>query len=231
MNNSEHILAPIKIRPMSRRNHLVFTLFGAIAILVALGLQQHGYKLPGLILLLIGFAVLLLGFFKWREPEYSFELNDQFFTWHLKFGSLRIPWDNVVDLRALTINKGQGKTELHYLGLKLWDLSPVIEQVPLRLAKSLYHEYRSLLHVALLEAQFRGDDLNQLQEDADHWINQTGLKVTDLKGVFAARLHQLKLFLGADLYIPQTSLDRNQEDFIGLFLQYKAQYEQNKPLC
>ena len=228
MTNSELTLKPIKIRPMSRRNHLVFTLFGALAVGISLGLQQHGYKLPGLILLLIGFAVLLLGFFKWREPEFSFELNDQFFIWHLKYGSIEIPWHNIINLQTLAVNKGQGKTELHYIGLKLWDLSPVVEQIPLRLAKSLYHEYRSLLHVALLEAQFRRDDLSQLQEDADNWIDQSGLKITDLRGIFAARLHQLKQFLGSDLYIPQTSLDRNQHDFIELFLKYKSQSQLSK---
>ncbi|NVJ61407.1 MAG: DUF2982 domain-containing protein [Gammaproteobacteria bacterium] len=228
MSKDKMELKPTKIRPISRRNHLFFSLLGFTAVFVGLILQEYSLKLPGLILLVAGLATLMLGFFKWREPEFSFELNEQHFIWHLKQGSLEIAWDNIIDLRPLAVNKGQGKTELYYLGLKLWNLTPIIENVPLRMAKSLYHEYRSLLHVALLEAQFRGDDVNQLQEDADHWIDQQGLKVTDLKGVFAARLHQLKLFLGADLYLPVTSLDRNQGDFIELFLSFKQQYELNK---
>jgi hypothetical protein len=77
--------------------------------------------------------------------------------------------------------------------------------------------------VALIEAQMRQDDTDWLQEDADYWRSPNGEKITGLKGVFAARLAQLKHYLGSDLYIPITSLDRNQHDFVRLFREYRAQ--------
>lgn len=218
--------APIQIRPMSRRNHLVFTLLGIVGIVTSLILQQQGIKLPAYLLLLAAFVLLVFGIFKWQEPEISIELTEQHFCWHFKYGSLQIPWSNIVDIRPLRVNKGQGQTDLHYLGLKLWDLTPVVDSISLRLAKSLFHEYRSLLHVALLEAQFRQDSTNSLQEDAEHWRDANGNRITGLKGMFAARLHQLKHYLGADLYIPVTSLDRHQDEFLTLFKQFQAKINQ-----
>ena len=220
--------SPIQIKPMSRRNHLVFTLLGLIGVITSLILQQHGIKLPAYLLLLASFVFLVFGIFKWQEPEVSLELTEQHFCWHFKYGSLLIPWSNIVDVRPLRVNKGQGQTDLHYLGLKLWDLTPIIETISPRLAKSLFHEYRSLLHVALLEAQFRQDSSSSLQEDAEHWRDSNGKLITGLKGMFAARLQQLKHYLGADLYIPVTSLDRDQEDFLILFKQFQTTMQQKK---
>ncbi len=213
---------PVSIRPIARRNHLVFTLAGCVTLLAALVTLQFGVKLPASILLIVGLSLTLFGISKRLEPEYSLHLNSEGMRWSLKQGELFFSWSNIIDLTPLHINKGQGDIELHYIGLKLWDLSPTIEAIPPRLARSLYHEYRSLLHVALVEAQIRQDDTRGLQEDADYWIASNGEKVTGLKGTFAARLAQLKRYLGSDLYIPLTSLDRNQHDFIQFFRQYRA---------
>ncbi len=214
---------PVSIRPIARRNHIVVTLAGGMALVGALVALQLGVKLPASILLIIGISLILFGISKWLEPEFSLHFDERGMRWSLKQGELFFNWNNIIDLTPLHINKGRGDIELHYIGLKLWDLSPVIDTIPPRMARSLFHEYRSLLHVALVEAQMRQDDTSDLQEDAEHWMSKNGEKVTGLKGMFAARLAQLKRYLGSDLYIPLTSLDRNQHDFIRFFRQYRAQ--------
>jgi hypothetical protein len=213
----------IAIRPIARRNHLVFTLAGGLLIVGAIISLKMGAKLPASILVIIGLSLVLFGISKWLEPKQSLELSPQGLRWSLKHGDLFFTWDNIIDLVPLHVNKGQGNVELHYIGLKLWDLTPVVETVAPRLARSLFHEYRSLLHVALIEAQTRQDDTQWLQEDAEFWRNSRGEKITGLKGMFAARLAQLKRYLGSDIYIPLTSLDRNQHDFIAMFRQYRAE--------
>ncbi|WP_164503560.1 DUF2982 domain-containing protein [Pleionea sediminis] len=211
----------ISIKPIARRNHLIFTLVGIVFLTTSLVLQQFGIKLPAYLLMLVGFVLFIFGIFKWQEPKTSLELSSSGIIWFHKFGSVLIEWDNLIDLVPLRINSSSGYKELHYIGVKVWDRTPIIKTVPLRLAKSLYHEYRSLLHVALLEAQYRNDDTSQLQEDAESWKTPSGEKIDGLRGIFAARLNQLKHFLGADLYIPLTALDRNQDDFLDLYKQYK----------
>ncbi len=221
-------MASIKIKPISRRNHLFFSLLALIGFVVALWLQQNGVKLPSYILLLIALILGVFGLSKWLEPKYSFTFSDESITWHCRQGDITLAWKNIAAIHSQYVNKGQGKTELNYLGVTLWDLTPVIKSIPPRLAKSLYHEYRSLLHVALLEAQFRDDDTRHLQEDADFWIASNGEKITGLKGMFAARLKQLKQYLGSDIYFPLTALDRNSDDFISYFNRFRQQIENSK---
>ncbi len=212
----------LQFKPIARRNHLAFSLVGLLSIISALILQQFEIKLPGYILMLFGFLFFLFGVFKWQEPPISLELNEQGLIWYHKFGVITLDWENIIDIVPLQVNKGQGQTELHYFGIKVWDRAPMIRNIAPRLAKSLFHEYRSLLHVALLEAQFRSDDTSFLQEDSEHWKAADGQIFDGLKGMFAARLHQLKHYLGADLFVPLTALDRNQEDFLVLFKQYRS---------
>ncbi len=212
----------LQFKPIARRNHLAFSLIGILSIISALVFQQFEIKLPGYLLMLLGFVFLLFGIFKWQEPPISLELNQQGLIWYHKFGLVTLDWDNIIDIVPLQVNKGQGQIELHYIGIKVWDRAPLIRNMAPRLAKSLFHEYRSLLHVALLEALFRSDDISLLQEDSEQWKAADGQVFDGLKGMFAARLHQLKHYLGADLFIPLTALDRNQEDFLKLFKQYRS---------
>ncbi|WMS87145.1 DUF2982 domain-containing protein [Pleionea litopenaei] len=216
----------IHIAPMARRNHVTFIVAGLFMSALGLVALQWQYSMFGYLALMPGIVLVLLGLFKWQEPKVSFVLSPQGFCWRVRHGEVLIEWSNIIGLSTLQVNKGQGKTELHYLGLKLWNREAVIQTISLRAAKSLFHEYRSLLHVALMEAQYRGDDVQQLQEDTETWRGDSGQRFDGLKGMFAARLAQLKMFLGADLYIPVTSLDRHQDEFIELFTQYQRSIQQ-----
>ncbi|MEE4245660.1 MAG: DUF2982 domain-containing protein [Kangiellaceae bacterium] len=210
---------------MARRNHLAFIIAGLLLLIANLLLLKWETGLLPLFMTLVAISLVLFGIAKYYEPQVSFTLSPECLQWHLKYGDVKIPWDDIVDLTGLKVNTKRGDSELHYIGLKLWQLDNVVNSIPLRSAKSLFHEYRSLLHVALVEAQFRQDDVSKIQEDNDSWRSQSGKKIGGIKGMFASRLVTLKHYLGADLYFPITSLDRNQDDFIQMFRQYKRQID------
>jgi hypothetical protein len=113
----------IYIRPIARRNHLVFTLAGGLAFVTALFLLKTGFKLPASILLMVSLSLVLFGISKWLEPEYSLVFTADGLHWKLKQGDLFFEWKNIIDLVPLHINKGTGDIELHYIGLKLWDIA------------------------------------------------------------------------------------------------------------
>ncbi|MCO7223945.1 DUF2982 domain-containing protein [Pleionea sp. CnH1-48] len=219
MNNT------VKVAPISRRNHQLFIAIACVAGFIAFLLLLTELKLAGYITLVLAIIFLLFGFAKKWEPEFSMTLNQEQLTWHLKQTDIHIPWDNLKQCCLLKASKGDKLMELQYIGVKLWDLTPIVDQISPRAAKSLYHEYRSLLHVSLLESQSRAESLSYVQEDAEYWTNSRKEKVSGLKGMFAARLNQLKHGLGSDLYIPLTSLDRNEQDFVRMINDYKLQAE------
>ncbi|NVJ49272.1 MAG: DUF2982 domain-containing protein [Gammaproteobacteria bacterium] len=225
---TESLPERLTIYPMSRRNHLAFSLAGVVLLLGGLLTMQFGWSLGGLLLFMPGFTLLLFGLFKQFEPKVSLEFTPSQLVWHLRHGQVAIDWSNIITLQSLSITDHRGATDLHYLGLKVWDRKPIIDQLPPRAAKSLFHEYRSLLHVALKEAIQRQESAAQLQEDLDTWVSPCGTRYQGLKGIFAARLAQLKQYLGADLYIPATSLDRHQDAFIQLFKQYQQAVQQQQ---
>ncbi len=215
-------LEELKIRPIARRNHISFVLFGAALIILSLIAQVFAIKLPAFIMLIAGLLALILGLLKWREPEFSFTFTPHHFIWHHHRGDIEIDWFNVYDLISIKVDKGLEQHELHYLGLKLKDFTPLTKTIPLRVAKSLYHEYRSLLHVAMVDARSRGLSAILFQEHQDEWRGSDKKKIDGLMGTFASRIHQLKQQLGADLYIPLTALDRHPDEFIEIFRQYKT---------
>lgn len=211
----------ITIKAIARHNVqtlLVSGVFGmALSALVA-NFFWHDYRMQIVLVFLVSFVCLLVGIFKHFEPQNSFELRPEQFSYCHRYGHLNLAWDNMMRIDIPKVTEGVETKALPYIGIKLKD-SEVLAKLPRRLANNLLLEQRDLYFLAC-QIENLGLFDRQINDSPFKLANKN--KVIGPVGAFLHRCEMLRKTFGYDVFIPVNACDREPEAFIELLKQCQS---------
>lgn len=220
----------LTIRPISKRNGLTLTLAGSLGLVIGfiIFLTVPSLFSLGLICFSLGAVGLILGLAKVYEPETTLALSERGLIYYHRRGKVEIDWGNIQRVDIPRVSQGLETIELSYLGIKLKQLNPILDNISLRLATGLLTEQRPLLVTAASQQEdlatlevYLGTEFSPLVNDGDRYRG--------VLAMFGHRCLMLEAQLGYHLYIPHDSLDRDPRDFIRLLRQRISQAQDIQP--
>lgn len=216
--------APLLIKSAARRNKLFSVLLGLLfcGISFIVASWWPSYQLHVVLGYLVGILLIFIGVLKYFEPRNSLFLTDLQLTYFHRYGQWTIDWHDIVLVMQPSFEYGLERRDIPYLGIKLRDISGVINSVSPRLASRQIHEQRDILVLACQQKMITVEQAT---------LNFAKFKYDDrlIDGPKAAWLHQmvvLRQAYGCDLYIPINSFVQQPEQLVVLF----KQYQQRAPL-
>ncbi|MCG9698308.1 DUF2982 domain-containing protein [Shewanella sp. Isolate11] len=213
---------PVAIRAVTKRNGKSFTLLGVSTLIIGLMLFLFSKSLLGLgmVCFIFGIIFTVLGVAKLWQPEVSIELRQQGLVYHHHRGTIYLEWANIQRVDVPRSIQALDSHELPYIGVKLKQLSPLIDDIPPRLATGLLSEQRPLLMSSLT--------LDGELADLERYLNSEFSPLTleerqyhGVQAMFTRRCQQLNAQLGYHVYIPIDCLDREPRQFLSLLREYK----------
>ncbi|WP_413693719.1 DUF2982 domain-containing protein [Psychromonas sp. KJ10-2] len=156
--------------------------------------------------------IAFIGFLKYIEPETSFFITPEMIKYCHLNGKWSLRWQDIIRFGEIKADVRGQHTQLPYLGIKLNNLDHLAKNISPRLANKLIHEQQELIVLAIINKEISAE------EDL---INFEPYTLNDVvyKGPIAAWLHrseQLAKAYGYHLYLPESSLDRDINQFLRL---------------
>jgi len=212
----------IAIKAKANRHGYFLLLLGCCLLALVLILSQFYWQQARLVLIfliLCSFIVIITGLFKRSEPKFSIHLTPDNIHYHHRYGHWQLTWQQIQTINIVKELSGLTTVALPYIGFKLKNIECLAEQVSPRLANRLIHEQRPLLTFCVMHRLLT---IEQTQLDFTPFKLRSGQLI---KGPLAGFLHHcqtLELALGYHLYIPDSSIDREIEDFCQLLQHCKT---------
>ncbi|TLU66245.1 DUF2982 domain-containing protein [Thalassotalea litorea] len=206
------------IRAMSKRNGLFLTVLGILLFLLLLVVASFwwdSFKIQLIFLFMACFVVFFLGVLKLKEPDYSYQLDEDGLIHFHRCGSWKIYWDNIQRVGLVKPDQVTMEQRLSYTGVKLKDIQALADGISPRLANRLLHEQKPLLMVALRHGQL---DMQESIINFDPYPLNGKLYRGPL-GAFLHRSQALHKAYGYHLFLADDTLDRDPDEFIQLLKQ------------
>lgn len=206
----------INIKAKANHHAIVLILLSVVICTIALIVSQYYWRSHRLILIfiyLLALVIMLTGLLKRTEPRVSFQLTPQRMQYNHRHGKWTLSWQQIQNINTIKEVVGLTTITLPYIGIRLKNIDVLAEQISPRLANRLIHEQRPLLSFSLVNHLL---SLEETQLNFTPFILESG-KV--IKGPLAAFLHHciiLQKGVGYHLYIPESSTDREIDDFCQL---------------
>lgn len=212
-------LPVIKIKAQSN-HHAFFLMLVALIITLATLVFSQGYwrqfHLVIIFIYLSALVIFITGLAKYLEPQYSLCLNPKGIKYQHRYGHWKIDWPQVQRISLINETSGLTRIQLPYIGIRLINLSTLADQISPRLANRLIHEQKPLVAFAVSQNLL---PLEQGLLSFDPFVLSSGEILT---GPLAAFLHHstaLHQALGYHLFIPETAIDRDLNEFCTLLTQ------------
>lgn len=212
-------LPVIKIKAQSNHHALFLMLVALIITLATLVFSQGYWRQFHLVIIFIYLSVLVIfitGLAKYLEPKYSLCLNPMGIKYQHRYGHWIIDWQQIQRISLINETSGLTRIQLPYIGIRLINLSTLADQISPRLANRLIHEQKPLVAFAVSQNLL---PLEQGLLSFDPFVLSSGEILT---GPLAAFLHHstaLHQALGYHLFIPETAIDRDLNEFCTLLTQ------------
>lgn len=212
-------LPVINIKAQSNHHALFLMLVALILTLSTLVFSQGYWRQFHLVIIFIYLCALVIfitGLAKYLEPKYSLSLSPNGITYQHRYGHWQVDWQQIQRISLIHETFGLTQVQLPYIGIRLKQLSALADHISPRLANRLIHEQKPLLAFAIRQ------DLLPLEQSLlnfDPFILPSG---EILKGPLAAFLHHstvLHQALGYHLFLPETAIDRELNEFCTLLIQ------------
>jgi hypothetical protein len=150
------------------------------------------------------------------QPQFSYHITPRKLKYQHIYGNWHLNWQQIQAINPIREVSGLTTISLPYIGIRLVNLETLTEQISPRLANRLIHEQQPLLKFAFVQQLL---SLEQIQLNFTPFTLQTGLKVSGPIGAFLHHCQSLRSALGYHLYLPETSMDRELNDFHQLLKQ------------
>lgn len=209
-------------------HHAVFLILLAFALFfITLLISQYywrSYRLTFIFIYLSILVILFTGLLKRSEPEVSIQLTPEHIQYRHRHGQWTLYWPQIQNINAINETVGLSTVALPYIGIKLKNIDILAEQISPRLANRLIHEQRPLLSFSVMQHLL---SLEEIQLSFEPYTLASGHVI---KGPLAAFMHHCEILhkgLGYHLFIPESSTDRDIDDFSQLLKQcqhYSAHY-------
>lgn len=212
----------IKIRPSANHHGaflIVVGLFFLFIIFITSSWLWTAWKLSVIAIIMCSIVAIITGVLKKLQPGYSFILTKQAIQFIHRCGTWSLNWNNISRISIPKAIYGIEEQKVPYIGIKLNNITPLAQNISVRLANRLIHEQKPLLIWAI------NHELLTFEETI---MNFSPFRLDDstlIKGPTAAFLHQMQVLekaFGFHLFIPNTALDRELEAFRTLLIQCKC---------
>jgi hypothetical protein len=213
----------ITIKPLARHHGLFLCSLGGLILLCCFLASYYLWqqaRLPIIALILIAMVTLFIGLLKYSEPQHSFILTPKKFIYAHRYGQWQLSWQQISYIKQVSETQGFEYHQLPYIGIRVKNIADIAANISPRLASRLIHEQKPLLAFCL---RHHFITLEQATINFERFIifnnkNETH-NTTTITGPVAAFLHHsttLQQALGYHLYLPESALDRDIDDFVGL---------------
>jgi Ca2+/Na+ antiporter len=209
----------INIKAQASHHAIFLLLVGFILLLLTLLVGQHYWhtlKLVLIFIFLVALVVIITGLAKYLQPQFSYHITPKKLEYQHIYGQWQLAWQQIQAIKPIRETYGLNTITLPYIGIRLVNLETLAKQISPRLANRLIHEQQPLLKFAFVQQSL---SLEEIQINFSPFTLQSGLQVS---GPIAAFLHHCKSLhsaLGYHLYLPETSMDRELDDFHQLLRQ------------
>jgi hypothetical protein len=211
----------INIKAQASHHAIFLLLIGFVLLLLTLLVSQYywqAFRLVLMFIFLVALVVMITGLAKYLQPQFSYHITPEKLKYQHIYGNWQLTWQQIQAIKPIREVCGLTAIDLPYIGIRLVNLETLAKQISPRLANRLIHEQQPLLKFALVQQLL---SLEQIQINFMPFTLQSG---EQLSGPIAAFLHHcqsLKSALGYHLYLPETSMDRELNDFHQLLKQCK----------
>ena len=212
-------LPVIKIKAQSNHHALFLMLVALVLFITTLIFNLSYWRQFQLVLTFIYLSELVIfitGLAKYLQPKYSLCLNPKGIIYQHSCGHWQVDWQQIKRISLMNETLGFEQIQLPFIGIHLIQLSILAKQISPRLANRLIHEQRPLLALAI---KLKYLTLEQSQLSFEAFELPSGESIT---GPLAAFLHHstvLHQALGYHLFIPETAMDRELNEFCTLLKQ------------
>jgi hypothetical protein len=211
----------IFIKAQSNHNAMFLILLASILFIFTLVLSQHYWRQLNLVLTFIYLAelvVFITGLLKYFQPQFSLTLTPDYIKYQHRYGQWQLSWRDIQRISLMNETLGVNQLQLPFIGVRLTTITTLATSISPRLANRLIHEQRPLLAMAI---RLRLITFEQSQLNFSPFILANGQVI---KGPLAAFLHHSSVLhnaLGYHLFIPESALDRQLNEFCVLLNQCK----------
>lgn len=212
-------LDSIQIKANAKRNGFTLCLVGMGGVLLSalwLTFLPDVMQLAGFFLTCVSIVAILIGWFKVREPVYSFSLQRDRLSYVNRFGGWQLDWGNIQRVDVPRILQGLEQKPLELVGIRVKHYEPLLDCISPRLASNILMQQRALLLQADSEQCQTGRCYSANLLEQDRYKSASGKLYTGMKAMFAHRMARMREVLGYDLFVYQSELDRPAEDFVRL---------------
>ncbi|HBY85150.1 MAG TPA: DUF2982 domain-containing protein [Colwellia sp.] len=212
-------LPVINIKAQSN-HHALFLMSVALFITFCTLVFSQGYwrqfHLVIIFIYLCSLVIFITGLAKYLEPKYSLCLNPIGIKYQHRYGHWKIEWQQIQRISLINETSGLATIQLPYIGIRLINLSTLADKISPRLANRLIHEQKPLVAFAMSQKLL---PLDQSLINFEPFVLSSGEMLT---GPLAAFLHHCTLLnqaLGYHLFLPETAIDRDLNEFCTLLTQ------------
>lgn len=214
----------IEIRSQVKRNVIVSVLTGLTGMclaIIAFSTLPKTLYLTGVFLTSASIVALLIAWFKYREPEFSFLITKASVFYKHRHGQWQLDWHNIQRMDVPKITHGLEQKSLDMVAIKIKDYSVFLKETSPRLMTNILMEQRPLLFYNMstsgdcASGSCNSDDMLE----HDYFKDSNGVEYKGIQAMFANRMLKLRTRLGYDLFIAGTELDRPEQAFVDLLRQ------------
>ncbi len=195
----------------------------ALATLIAFFLLVLFPGIKQALFLLFGLTTLLvITHFIIEKSKVSFTLTATHFQQHMFKGGWVVKWNNISEIGICSYEKDGWHQPIPWIGIKLKDYAPYLNNICPRISTQILLEQRSLLYLGVKQSKDKTITFEDVVFDSKHFVTKNGLKFNGLQAMLANRMAYQRKSFGYDIFISTTDLDRSGEEFVGLARRYLA---------
>lgn len=211
----------INIKAQASHHAIFLMIIGFILLLLTLLVSQYYWQTLRLVLIfvfLVALVVMITGLAKYLQPQFSYYITPEKLKYQHIYGNWQLSWQQIHAINLIREVRGLDTITLPYIGIRLVNLDILTQQISPRLANRLIHEQQPLLKFAFVQKLL---SLEQIQINFTPFTLRSGLQVSGPIAAFLHHCQSLQTALGYHLYLPETSMDRELNDFHQLLRQCK----------
>ncbi|MDA9555890.1 DUF2982 domain-containing protein [Vibrio sp.] len=143
---------------------------------------------------------------------------------NLRHGGWVIQWQNIAEVNVVTIEQEGWHQELPWVGIRLKEYSPILKGICPRIISDILLQQRPLL---ILGCRHHKKPFEDIVLDEKEYISPSGQVYTGLNAMLVNRMRHQRRFFGFDLYISESDIRMDKNEFIGIARRYLAAKKEN----
>ncbi|WP_237485510.1 DUF2982 domain-containing protein [Vibrio hippocampi] len=211
----------------SIRSPVVVKIISAAFCFTVISLFFVGNLAQGAVLVLSVITLGCVAYYLLMKSRVSFTFTATHIQQHLAKGGWVLKWENIEKIGLCHYQKEGWQKPLPWIGIKIRDYEPYLDSICPRIATDILLDQRALLYVGF-QQQAPSQPFEDIVLDSTPYQSPHHL-YRGLVAMLANRMRHQRSFFDYDIYIAETDLAGNAEDFVGLARRYLAAAERTQP--